>query len=197
MYTIRSIWVMSRRAYLLCLVVAGLASCGLSGCDGLSFRSPPPPPTLSERQAVAEANRRETTPAAPTPAPAPQPTQPTRPPQAFQPYTEWTLSQTAEDALGRIGPAAVPQLSQMLQDQDPAVRQMAARILARIGPDAVKAVPDLIELLQDRHPQVQRAAARALGQIGPEAAAAAPALLRLLDASSTESVELRRPPGSS
>ncbi len=99
------------------------------------------------------------------------------------PYPEWTLAELAGDSLGRIGPAAVPQLSDLLRDDDPAVRQTAAKILARIGPDAVTAVPDLIELLRDPDPQVQRAAVRALGQIGPQAGAAVPDLLQLLEES--------------
>ena len=180
---------MSCRVRLLWLVGAGLAFAALSGCDGLTYRAPPPPPPLEERQRRAAESARameasavaaaEKPPRRKTPSPARSALAGTRP--VIQPYTEWSTAEAAADALGRIGPAAVPQLSTLLHDEDPEVRQQAARILARIGPNAVAAVPDLIQLLQDQHPQVQLAAARALGQIGPEAAAAVPALLRMMD----------------
>src|SRR5262245_12626371 len=50
-------------------------------------------------------------------------------------------SQTAADALGRIGKTAVPALIKALADKDPKVRARAAQALARIGPDAAPAVP--------------------------------------------------------
>lgn len=108
---------------------------------------------------------------------------------SLRPYTDWSVSETAADSLGRIGAAAVPELAKLLHDSDPAVRQMSARILARIGPEAAEAVPDLEQLLADEHPQVRRSAARALGQIGPAAASAVPALMRLLDASESDPTE--------
>ena len=61
------------------------------------------------------------------------------------------------------------------------MRTVAARVLARIGPEAVIAVPTLQLLLEDPDDEVRRAATRALGQIGPAAAAAIPDLIRLLE----------------
>ena len=40
-------------------------------------------------------------------------------------YTEWTVAETAADALGRMGAAAIPDLIESLHDQDPAVRLLA------------------------------------------------------------------------
>ena len=97
-----------------------------------------------------------------------------------KPYYEWNLEETAIDALGRIGPPSVPRLRVILQSDDPAQRQQAADMLARIGPLASDAVPDLILALEDASPQVRRTAARALGQMGPEAADAVDALFRII-----------------
>lgn len=103
------------------------------------------------------------------------------PRESLRPYYEWTDSEAAADALGRMGPAAVPKLVEALQDPNPQVRTVAARVLARIGPEAVIAVPTLQLLLEDADDEVRRAATRALGQIGPAAAAAIPDLIRLLE----------------
>jgi hypothetical protein len=96
-----------------------------------------------------------------------------------QPHTQWSMEQLAADALGRIGPEAVPHLVLRLREPNPVARRRVAEILARIGPDAAAAVPSLTELLRDPDPTVQRSAVRALGQIGPAASAAVPHLLDL------------------
>jgi hypothetical protein len=87
------------------------------------------------------------------------------------------MPDTAADALARIGAAAVPEVTRMLNDPQPAQRIRAAGILARIGPDAQPAVPVLITRLHDPDEGVRKAAAHALGQMGPAAADAVPALL--------------------
>ncbi len=107
-------------------------------------------------------------------------------PPRIRPYTQWTLAETAADALARIGEAAVPELITMLQQADPARRVLACEILGRMGADARLALPALIEKLQDPSPEVRRAAARAIGQMGPEAAAAVPDLIRLLEQEATD-----------
>nr|WP_044181354.1 HEAT repeat domain-containing protein [Pirellula staleyi] len=98
----------------------------------------------------------------------------------LQPFEQWTEEQTATDALGRIGPPAIPALIQALRSQDPIVRRKAAEVLARMGSDAKEAVPDLIRLLDDPDPLIRKTAARTLGRIGPDAAPAIPALMRTL-----------------
>ena len=103
-----------------------------------------------------------------------------------RPISDWTLQETAEDALGRMGEAAVPMLVEKLRYENPdlkrqaTVRRQAAEVLARIGPRAESAVPALIKALDDSATGVRKSAALALGQIGPAAADAAPALLRTM-----------------
>lgn len=84
----------------------------------------------------------------------------------------------AAEALGRIGPPAVPMLQEALRSADPAVRHQALVVLLKMGPDAREAVPELVRLLEDDDEEIRRLAAKALGQIGPEAADAVPALMR-------------------
>lgn len=91
------------------------------------------------------------------------------------------MPETAADALARIGAAAVPEVTRMLNDPQPQQRIRAAGILARIGPDAQPAVPVLITRLHDPDEGVRKAAAHALGQMGPAAADAVPALLEAVE----------------
>ena len=55
-------------------------------------------------------------------------------------------------ALGSMGPraaVAAPELAQALQQDDPAVRALAARALGKIGPDAKSSLPQLEKILID------------------------------------------------
>ncbi len=104
-------------------------------------------------------------------------------------YRSWGVKETAVDALGRIGEAAVPQLIAALSDADPHVRAQAGRALARIGPPAKEAVPILTQRLDDPDEDVRQAAARALGQIGPAAADAVPALVSLIESTDGRATE--------
>jgi HEAT repeat protein len=108
-------------------------------------------------------------------------------PVVLRSYREWTIQETAADALGRIGTAAVPELVGALAHPDPEVRRQASRVLARIGPGAAVAVPVLRQLLVDQDSTVRQAAIRALGQIGPPAAAAVPDLMILLESTAEQS----------
>ena len=101
-------------------------------------------------------------------------------PPPLKPFEQWTEQDAATDALGRIGPAAVPALVETLKSPDPAARLKGIEVLGRMGPGAAPAVPDLIRLLDDPDPEVRKAAARTLGRIGPAADAAVPALMRTL-----------------
>ena len=80
-----------------------------------------------------------------------------------------SVRQSAAEVLGRIGPEVVPGLLGLLRDADPDVRSSAAEALGRIGPEAREAVPALLGLLRDADPDVRSSAAEALGRIGPEA----------------------------
>ncbi len=101
-------------------------------------------------------------------------------PRPLKPFEQWTEQDAASDALGRIGPAAVPSLIETLRSPDPAVRLKGVEVLGRMGSAAESSVPDLIRLLDDADPEVRKAAARTLGRIGPHAEAAVPALMRTL-----------------
>lgn len=99
---------------------------------------------------------------------------------SLKPLDQWTEQETAADALGRIGPAALPQLVELLRSEQAEVRLIATQTIARMGSDAKDAVPALIPLLEDPDERVRKAATRTLGRIGPDAAAAVPELLKSL-----------------
>ena len=107
----------------------------------------------------------------------------------IKPFDEWSEQEAAADALGRIGPAAVPSLIETLRDPDPKVRLKAIEVLARMGADAKDAVPELIRLLEDPDEEVRKAAIRTLGRIGPAAKDAVPALMQTLMQHSAEAGE--------
>jgi HEAT repeat protein len=98
----------------------------------------------------------------------------------IKPFADWSEQEAAADALGRMGPAAVPALIQALQNPDVSVRRKAVEVLGRVGPDAKDAVPELVKLLDDPDEDVRKSAARTLGRIGPPAQDAVPALVRTL-----------------
>lgn len=159
-----------------------LAAAGLTGCT----RSPPVPTKVIETSPdghprllpLSAATSPVTTWPTSTVAPAAfyEPVE-VRP---IKPYTQWTEQEAAADALGRIGPAAVPGLIEALRSSDPTVRRKAADVLGRLGSDAKDATPDLVRLLDDPDESVRKAAARTLGRIGPPAEEAVPALMRTL-----------------
>jgi HEAT repeat protein len=97
-----------------------------------------------------------------------------------KPLEKWTEQETAADALGRIGPAAVPMLIETLKTGNADDRLQAIQVLARMGSDAKEAVPHLIPLLEDPDERIRKAATRTLGRIGPDAAEAVPALMKSL-----------------
>jgi HEAT repeat protein len=127
---------------------------------------------------------------------------------APEPEARWR----AADVLGKIGKdaaAAGPELVAALSDDDPLVRQVAARAVgelapnvpggvpalinlfpdieairavARFGPNGVQAVGPLVELFIHEDPTVRWQAVRAVGKIGPPAVPAVPELIRLTGA---------------
>jgi HEAT repeat protein len=101
-------------------------------------------------------------------------------PQRLKAFAEWTEQDAAKDALGRIGPAAVPALLQTLRDPSADVRRKGVEVLGRMGDGATAAVPELVRLLDDPDPEVRKSAARTLGRIGPAAKDAVPALMRAM-----------------
>ena len=168
----------------LCLVLSFASVCFVSGCSRLTStptklievpEGGPPVLTTAERVAHAMDARR-----APGLVSQASYVRHIDQPGPLKPFEQWTEQDAATDALGRIGPAAVPALVEALRGGDSAVREKALEVLGRMGSDAEPAVPDLIWLLDDPDPAVRKAAARTLGRIGPAAQAAVPALMRSL-----------------
>ncbi len=157
-------------------VLAGLVVIAVTGCGAITS-DPPAKIEEAARQALEKAARTGyqsgTTPRIEPVVPGIMATSP-----RIRPHDEFSLDETAADALARIGPAAVPQVMLMLQDSDPVLRTRAAKILARIGPEAQPSVPMLVAMLNDGDEEVRKSAAHALGQIGPAAAEAVSALVR-------------------
>ncbi|HEY7153390.1 MAG TPA: HEAT repeat domain-containing protein [Gemmataceae bacterium] len=82
--------------------------------------------------------------------------------------------------LQALGPVTVPHLSAALKDEEPAIRQNAAELLAAIGPvarETRETVPALTDALKDTTPSVQLAAVVALARIDPTRAREAVPLL--------------------
>jgi len=106
-------------------------------------------------------------------------------------YHDGDVRSTAAEALGKIGPdavPAVPSLMTALKDQEAFVQIAAAEALGQIGPTAAQAVPSLMTALKDKDVSVQSAAAKALGKIGATAATAkaVPSLMIALEDSDLE-----------
>jgi HEAT repeat protein len=96
------------------------------------------------------------------------------------------VRESAAQALGRIGPAAMPTLITNLTDTNAQIRGAAAEALGRFGPTAADAVPALITALSDGDIWGRWNAAQALGQIGRTAADAVPALITALTDADSE-----------
>lgn len=91
-------------------------------------------------------------------------------------------------ALGKMSPAAVPGLVELLRHGDPSVRIGAAMALAGHGQHAYPAVPGLLEMLDETDPEARVTASSALGAIGPAASDALPKL----EAIAEQSIEYLR-----
>lgn len=169
------------RLSVLALPLAIMALAPLTGC---SESAPPAKPTdaeIKQLRATAEGG---------------MPSQASTPFPVFQlptmGYRDWTVKETAVDALARIGASSVPALIDALKDPSPEVRVQAARSLARMGDSGKAAVPVLIERLHDPNEEVRQASARALGQMGPAAAQAVPALIAILKSPDSETAARRK-----
>jgi vesicle coat complex subunit len=77
-------------------------------------------------------------------------------------------------ALGKIGKAAVPELSFLLKDNDPARRYDALWAMANIGADAREAVPGILKALEDKDQDVRAKALYALFRVYPESVLSVP-----------------------
>ncbi len=95
-------------------------------------------------------------------------------------FDVWSLRESTEDALERIGAGAVPTLIKALSDEDGQVRAKATFLLGKMSPLSTAAMPALIEALADEQPFVRETAASLLGQMGKSAVAASPELIAAL-----------------
>jgi HEAT repeat protein len=86
----------------------------------------------------------------------------------------------AARTLGQIGMAALPGLLQALGKPEKQVRREAIWALVRMGSAAKDAVPALAAALRDSDLRVRLGAAQALGAIGPDASAAIGSLIECL-----------------
>src|SRR5262245_2682492 len=136
--------------------------------------------TSAERAQAAPDERRQPQPRPVAPALFEQPVKEPPLEPLLKRFEAWTEQEAAADALGRIGPPAVPALVQALQTPEAAIRIKSCEVLGRMGEGAQDAVPDLVRLLDDPDAGVRKSAARTLGRIGPAAKDAVPALMRSL-----------------
>lgn len=90
------------------------------------------------------------------------------------------LRRRAVEALGHLGPAAVPILIEALRDTDAEVRWWAVEVLSWIGPAAKDAVPALVQTLGDDDKVLRMKAAMTLSTIGPAAKDAVAALIKAM-----------------
>ncbi|HVK16173.1 MAG TPA: HEAT repeat domain-containing protein [Fimbriiglobus sp.] len=87
----------------------------------------------------------------------------------------------AVDALGLIGPTAIPDLLEEMKKKEKPLRWRAAIALGRIGPAAKDAVPALVAALkEDEESMVRSAAASSLGQLGATAKDVVPEVVKAL-----------------
>jgi HEAT repeat protein len=94
------------------------------------------------------------------------------------PHEDHNVKREAAEALGKMGPEAIPSLVKALQNNQYFARRMSALALGEIG--GADAVPALIKALQDGDRSVRVISVQALGKIGPDAREAIPALTRAL-----------------
>lgn len=83
----------------------------------------------------------------------------------------------AATALAGIGPAALPVLQHLLNDEDPEVRWRAADAVGKLGADARGAAPALRQLLRDDNSNVRMHAVEALWETTRDARQVVPTLV--------------------
>jgi HEAT repeat protein len=90
------------------------------------------------------------------------------------------LRYKASEAVGKIGPKAIPLLVKSLESDNVHVRRWSAYALGEMHAGAKEAIPALLEAVKDQDSKVRAAAVAALGAMGPAAKTAIPAGTRLL-----------------
>jgi HEAT repeat protein/outer membrane protein assembly factor BamB len=90
------------------------------------------------------------------------------------------LQRAALEIARRIGPEAIPLLTDVLRDAQVTVRRRAIDILIDLAPDTESIQKSLSRALRDEDPLVARDAARALGALGERAGPSVPSLIEAL-----------------
>lgn len=94
--------------------------------------------------------------------------------------TEPEIHKQAVKSLADAGPRAVTKVIPLLGEENSLIRNRAAEVLGRMGPQGREGVPALVGLLKKRNDRDMEPALRAIAQIGPEAGAAVPDLVELI-----------------
>ena len=84
------------------------------------------------------------------------------------------------EIIRRIGPPAIPTLTELLRDERTSIRSSAADALIDLAPYTETVQPSLRRALNDEDPVVAGDAARALGALGPRASPSVGALVKTL-----------------
>lgn len=74
----------------------------------------------------------------------------------------------AMEALGKVGPVALPFLEQLLEDEDPEARWRSATAIGRMGTSGRPAAPALVKVIDDESPLVRMSALEALAAVSAE-----------------------------
>ena len=90
------------------------------------------------------------------------------------------LHQETFEIIRRIGPAAIPMLTELLRDERDSIRGSAADALIDLAPYTEPVQPALRRALNDEDSMVAGDAARALGALGPRASPSVGALVKTL-----------------
>ena len=95
-------------------------------------------------------------------------------------HTDEGLRREAFEIIHRIGPGALPLLTELLGWDEISIRRQAVSVLIDLAPDTEPAQPAVIRALSDEDPLVARNAARALGAMGGRASPSVPQLMKAL-----------------
>ncbi|MDM8548643.1 HEAT repeat domain-containing protein [Desulfobacterales bacterium HSG2] len=115
-------------------------------------------------------------------------------PNLVKVLTDSDVLRSAAQTLGKIGPAAIPDLVRVLVNEDEHVRHASVRALERIDPQwqqtesAAKEITHFVKDLEKTDGPERSSAVRALGEVGP---AAAPILAGLLADSDVRSLAIK------
>lgn len=84
-------------------------------------------------------------------------------------HQDWTVQEQAQDALTRLGPAAVPYLMRGLNAKDPTLKRGVVICLGKIGPPAKDTVPQMLSVIsREEVPVIRETILKSLAAIAPK-----------------------------